>query len=249
MNLKLKHLVILKRFLFVFAFIFLSLISFVWLNSINKGSSRSVNATPIANKTIIVDCGHGKPDEGAVGFNGTTEQAINLSIGLKLQKLIEQSGGSVILTRSDENSIYSIDSKSIREKKISDTKNRVEIGNNSSADIFVSIHLNKYPQSSIYRGWQTFYQANSSDSTELAQIIQENINKNIDYQNNRKPMKITDVYIMEHVKIPAVIVECGFLSNPEESVLLQDESYQSKIAWGIFIGIQNYFYNKTIVKQ
>lgn len=249
MNLKLKHLVILKRFLFVFAFIFLSLISFVWLNSINKDSSRSVNATPIANKTIIVDCGHGKPDEGAVGFNGTTEQAINLSIGLKLQKLIEQSGGSVILTRSDENSIYSIDSKSIREKKISDTKNRVEIGNNSSADIFVSIHLNKYPQSSIYRGWQTFYQANSSDSTELAQIIQENINKNIDYQNNRKPMKITDVYIMEHVKIPAVIVECGFLSNPEESVLLQDESYQSKIAWGIFIGIQNYFYNKTIVKQ
>ncbi len=249
MNLKLKHLVILKRFLFVFAFIFISLISFVWLNSINKDSSRSVNATPIANKTIIVDCGHGKPDEGAVGFNGTTEQAINLSIGLKLQKLIEQSGGSVILTRSDENSIYSIDSKSIREKKISDTKNRVEIGNNSSADIFVSIHLNKYPQSSIYRGWQTFYQANSSDSTELAQIIQENINKNIDYQNNRKPMKITDVYIMEHVKIPAVIVECGFLSNPEESVLLQDESYQSKIAWGIFIGIQNYFYNKTIVKQ
>ena len=249
MNLKLKHLVILKRFLFVFDFIFISLISFVWLNSINKDSSRSVNATPIANKTIIVDCGHGKPDEGAVGFNGTTEQAINLSIGLKLQKLIEQSGGSVILTRSDENSIYSIDSKSIREKKISDTKNRVEIGNNSSADIFVSIHLNKYPQSSIYRGWQTFYQANSSDSTELAQIIQENINKNIDYQNNRKPMKITDVYIMEHVKIPAVIVECGFLSNPEESVLLQDESYQSKIAWGIFIGIQNYFYNKTIVKQ
>ena len=109
------------------------------------------------------------------------------------------------------------------------------------------MHLNKYPQSSIYRGWQTFYQANSSDSTELAQIIQENINKNIDYQNNRKPMKITDVYIMEHVKIPAVIVECGFLSNAEESVLLQDESYQSKIAWGIFI--ENYFYNKTIVKQ
>ena len=249
MNLKLKSLTIFKRFLFVLAFIFLSLISFAGLNEIKKDGTRSVNATPIANKTIIVDCGHGKPDEGAVGFNGTTEQAINLSIGLKLQKLIEQSGGNVILTRSDENSIYSIDSKSIREKKVSDTKNRVEIGNNSNADIFISIHLNKYPQSSVYRGWQAFYQENSSESRDLANIIQENINKNIDYENNRKPMKITDVYIMEHVKIPAVIVECGFLSNKEESVLLQDESYQSKIAWGIFIGIQDYFFNKTIVNQ
>ena len=180
----------------------------------------------------------GKPDEGAVGLFGTTEQAINLSISLKLQKLIEQCGAKVILTRSDENGIYSIDSKSIREKKVSDIKNRVDLGNNSNADIFISIHLNKYPPSEIYRGWQTFYQNKNDESENLATLIQNNINKNIDYENNRTPMKITDVYIMKNVTIPTVIVECGFLSNSEETTLLKDDTYQYKLAWGIFLGIQ-----------
>ena len=178
---------------------------------------------------------------GAIGFDGTTESALNLSITLKLQKLLECSGAKVILTRSDENGIYSLDSKSIREKKISDIKNRVELGNNSSADIFVSIHLNKYPPSEIYRGWQTFYQGDNESSKMLAEIIQVSIGKNIDYNNNRKPSKITDVYIMNNVKVPTVIVECGFLSNSEELSLLKDESYQYKLAWGIFTGIQDYF--------
>lgn len=191
--------------------------------------------------------GIGKPDEGAVGLFGTTEQAINLSISLKLQKLIEQCGAKVILTRSDENGIYSIDSKSIREKKVSDIKNRVDLGNNSNADIFISIHLNKYPPSEIYRGWQTFYQNKNDESENLATLIQNNINKNIDYENNRTPMKITDVYIMKNVTIPTVIVECGFLSNSEETTLLKDDTYQYKLAWGIFLGIQEYFYNISIV--
>ena len=189
----------------------------------------------------------GKPDEGAVGLFGTTEQAINLSISLKLQKLIEQCGAKVILTRSDENGIYSIDSKSIREKKVSDIKNRVDLGNNSNADIFISIHLNKYPPSEIYRGWQTFYQNKNDESENLATLIQNNINKNIDYENNRTPMKITDLYIMKNVTIPTVIVECGFLSNSEETTLLKDDTYQYKLAWGIFLGIQEYFYNTSIV--
>lgn len=181
------------------------------------------------------------------GFDGTTESALNLSISLKIQKLLESSGAKVILTRSDENGIYSLDSKSIREKKISDIKNRVDLGNNSNADIYVSIHLNKYPESEIYRGWQTFYQSNSSDSKMLAEIIQENIAKNIEYDNNRKPMRITDVYIMNNVKIPTVIVECGFLSNAQELALLKEDSYQYKLAWGIFIGIQDYFYKKDFI--
>lgn len=165
-----------------------------------------------------------------------------------MQKLLESSGAKVILTRSDENGIYSLDSKSIREKKISDIKNRVELGNNSNADIFVSIHLNKYPPSEMYRGWQTFYQGNNENSKMLAEIIQDNISKNIDFNNNRKPMRITDVYIMNNVKIPTVIVECGFLSNKEESSLLKDESYQYKLAWGIYIGIQDYFSRIDITK-
>jgi N-acetylmuramoyl-L-alanine amidase len=211
------------------------------LRDLKKDRLIDVNSTPITNKVIILDAGHGLPDEGATGFFATTEQAINLSITLKLQKLAEQSGSKVILTRSDENGIYSTDSKSIRNKKISDIKNRVKIGNESSADIFVSLHLNKYPPSGIYRGWQTFYQANNERSKLLAECIQTNVNKNIEFDNNRVPHKISGVYIMDHVEIPTVIIECGFLSNQEETALLKTDAYQNKLAWGIFVGIQNYF--------
>ena len=238
-----------KRFLFVFAFALFSFGVYGVANLLEGMKTEDtvvpVNATPITNKVIIIDAGHGLPDEGAVGFNGTTEQAVNLSIALKLQKIIEQSGAKVVLTRSDENGIYSLDSSSIRNKKVSDIKNRVEIGNGSDADIFVSIHLNKYPPSEYYRGWQTFYQSSSEDSKRLAEIVQEWIGKNIDYKNNRTPLPISGVYIMEHVEIPSVIVECGFLSNPEEAELLKTDSYQNKLAWGIYTAIEEYFLSKT----
>jgi N-acetylmuramoyl-L-alanine amidase len=203
------------------------------------------NATPITNKTIVLDAGHGVPDEGAVGFTGTTEQAINLEIALRLQELIEQSGAKVVLTRSDENSIYSADSTSIRNKKISDIKNREYIVNSSNADIFISIHLNKY-QDSKYSGWQTFYQSKIENSKLLATSIQNELNNNITYDNTRIPMAIKGVYLMEHINIPGVVVECGFISNPEEEQLLKQETHQSKLAWGIYTGIQKYFEKTTI---
>lgn len=242
-----KKNILAKQCILVVFFICFSLISYGIIN-IQKRQSKiaQVNAMPITNKVIVVDAGHGLPDEGAKGFYGTTEQAINLSIALKLQKLIEQSGAKVILTRSDENGIYSTDSQSIKSKKVSDIKNRVDIGNNSGADIFVSIHLNKFPDSSKYRGWQTFYQKDNDASKSIAESIQEYLNKNIEYDNNRQVLPISNVYIMEHIKIPSVIVECGFLSNEEETKLLTTEEYQSKIAWGIFIAIQDYFYKEGI---
>ena len=184
--------------------------------------------------------GHGKPDEGAVGIYGTTEEAINLKIALKLQALIEQSGGIVYLTRSDENGIYSSDSNTLREKKVSDIKNRVEIGNQEDVDAFISIHLNKYP-SSIYSGWQTFYQQGNEDSIRLANCIQNSLNKTISKPNNRVPLVLKGIYIMDHVENTTVTIECGFLSNEEEANLLQDDSYQDKLAWGIYIGLQEYF--------
>ncbi len=234
-----------KRIIIVIIFICLSLVMYGIINMRRLPNQvASVNALPITNKVIVIDAGHGLPDEGAVGFNGTTEQAINLSISLKLQKLIEQSGAKVVLTRSDENGIYSLDSKSIRNKKVSDIKNRVEIGNNSNADVFISIHLNKYPPSEIYRGWQTFYQNNNEKSKQLSNIIQNNLSNNIEFKNDRTPMPITGIYIMDHVQIPSVIIECGFLSNPEEVRLLKEDTYQNKLAWGIYTGLQEYFTNE-----
>ncbi len=197
-------------------------------------------ASPVSNKVIILDAGHGSPDEGAESSNGTTENEINLKIVLKVQKLLESSGSTVILTRSDENAIYDLDKNTLREKKVSDIKNRVKIGNESSGDILVSVHLNKIPQSQ-YSGWQTFYSKKSEDSKKLAENLQVGLNESIEKENKRTALSISGKYLVDHVEIPMSIVECGFLSNPEEEKLLQTDEYQDKIAWGIYIGIQNYF--------
>ena len=156
------------------------------------------------------------------------------------EKLLESSGSTVILTRSDENSIYELDSKTISQKKVSDIKKRVDIGNNSSADAFISIHLNKISQSQ-YSGWQTFYKTNDDNSKKLATSIQTNLNETISKDNKRVPLKLQNVYIMKHIEIPIALVECGFLSNPEEESKLITQDYQSTLAWGIYTGIMDYF--------
>lgn len=173
--------------------------------------------------------------------HGTTEAETNLKVAIKLQNLLEQSGATVILTRSDENAIYDLDSKTLKEKKISDIHNRTKIGNENQADIFVSIHLNKIPQNQYY-GWQTFYKEGNERSMKLAKSIQTNLNESIQRENNRVAMKIDNIYIVKHVEIPISIVECGFLSNPEEEKLLLQDDYQNKLAWGIYNGIMDYFY-------
>ncbi len=181
-------------------------------------------------------------DKGASSKDGVTEADINLKIVLKLQNLLEQSGTTVILTRSDENAIYELDKKTLREKKVSDIKNRVKIGNTSKADVFVSVHLNKIPQSQYY-GWQTFYKNKDEDSMNLAKSIQQNLNEAIQKENKRESLKISGIYIVDNVEIPISIVECGFLSNEEEEKNLQKDEYQDKLAWGIYTGIMDYFYN------
>ena len=210
----------------------------------NLGDSKNIletTATPASGKTIVLDAGHGVPDEGAESSNGTTEAESNLKIALKVQNLLEQSGCNVVLTRSDENAIYDLNANTLKQKKISDIRNRVKIGNEATADIFVSIHLNKIPQSQ-YFGWQCFYKPNDEKSIKLAKQIQENLNKSIQKENKRVAMKLDTVYIMKHVEIPISIVECGFLSNPEEEKQLLDDTYQNRLAWGIYNGIQEYFY-------
>lgn len=157
-----------------------------------------------------------------------------------MQELLEQSGYTVILTRSDENGIYDLDKNTIREKKVSDMKNRVELANTEEADIFVSVHLNKIEQSQYY-GWQSFYQKNNEESKLLAEKIQNNLNYSIQKENKREIMGLSGKYIMDNVKIPTVTVECGFLSNEQEFKSLQTDEYQSELAWGIYTGIVDYF--------
>ena len=228
-----------KRMGFIFLVLIISVISY----SIKQNNQNivSVSSLPVTNKVIILDAGHGQPDEGASGSSGVTEESINLVITKKVQNLLESSGSIVLLTRSDEKGIYDSDSSSIRNKKISDIKNRVKIGNESSADIFVSIHLNKISQSQ-YHGWQTFFKSENEQSEKLATCMQYGLNNSIQKENKRNPLKITGKYIIDNVEIPISIVECGFLSNPEEEKLLQQDEYHNRIAWGIYTGIMYYFY-------
>ena len=228
-----------KRIILMLSMVMVSVLAFTFYKADLNTKTVETVSLPVTNKVIVIDAGHGIPDEGAESNNGTTEAQTNLKIALKLQNLLEQSGATVLLTRSDENAIYDLDSETLREKKVSDIHNRVKIGNESSADIFVSIHLNKIPQEQ-YWGWQCFYNQNDKSKI-LAEKLQENLNEAIQKGNKRVPMKLDNVYIMKNVQIPISIVECGFLSNEEEEKLLLTDEYQEKLAWGIYNGIMDYF--------
>lgn len=229
-----------KRIMIILGAICISIFSYLFGSS-NMYETIQTVSLPISGKTVVLDAGHGGEDKGAESANGTTESETNLKITLKVQKLLEQSGCRVILTRSDDNAIYDIGKETLRQKKISDIKNRVKIGNESSADIFVSIHLNKISQSQYY-GWQTFYKKGNEQSKKLATCLQNSLNQSIQKENKREPLKIDNVYIIKNVEIPTSIVECGFLSNPEEEAQLLTDEYQDKLAWGIYTGIIEYFY-------
>lgn len=227
-------------------FINLSIIFSIFIYSLasnNLLNTQTTSSTPISNHTIILDAGHGNPDGGATGYDGSVESDLNLDIVLKLQNLLESSNCTVILTRSDENGIYEADSNTIREKKVSDMKNRVEIANNSNAEMFVSIHMNKLEQSQ-YSGWQTFYKNQDDDSKKIAENIQISLNNFLKKQNSRTIKSISGIYLTKNVKIPLVLVECGFLSNAEENKLLQTDSYQNELAWSIYIGLMDYLNTK-----
>ena len=230
-----------KRISLILLTLCISVFSIMMVKSKDDKKMKETVTLPVSGKTVILDAGHGTPDEGAQSSNGITEAQINLKIALKVQNLLEQSGSTVILTRSDEKAIYDMDSKTLRQKKISDIHNRVKIGNESEADIFVSIHLNKIPQPQ-YSGWQCFFKEGNEKSEKLAKEIQNNLQNSIDKNNKRLAMKIENIYIVKHVEIPLSIVECGFLSNPEEEKQLLDDEYQNKLAWGIYNGIIAYFY-------
>lgn len=119
-------------------------------------------------------------------------------------------------------------------------RNRAKIGNNSSADIFVSIHLNMIEQSKYY-GWQTFYKEGKGESERLAKSIQNGLNNSMQKENKRVAMKLDNKYLIKNIQIPISIVECGFLSNPQEEKELQDDVYQENLALGIYNGIIDYF--------
>ena len=198
---------------------------------------------PTEGKTIIIDAGHGAPDGGAVGDTGVLEKDLNLAVAKVLQKFFESNGTQVLLTRSDDNGIYDIDG-SIKSKKISDIKNREEFIKASDAELFISIHMNKFGQKE-YSGPQVFFSRNNEKSELLAKCIQKSMLAALNPENRREIKKADDgIYLLKTAQIPAVLVECGFLSNSKEEQMLKDEKYQRQLAWSMYCGVIEYFNEK-----
>lgn len=196
---------------------------------------------PVCEKTIVIDAGHGGIDGGAVAKDGSVEKDINLSIAKYLESYLVQSGAKVIMTRTQDISLHSRDAQTVNEKKKSDLLKRKEKVTSSGADLFVSIHQNYFTESK-YRGAQTFYEPKSPQSKTAALIIQNSLKDNADNSNLRLPMQInSSKMLFNDLKLPSVLIECGFLSNPEEAKMLSKKEYQQKLAFSIYLGIIQYF--------
>jgi len=197
-------------------------------------------AKPITQKTIIVDAGHGGDDGGAVGINGTVEKDINLDIALKLEKILKFYGFKVIMTRTEDVMTCDDGLDSMRKRKVSDIHNRFELMQKNPDALFVSIHQNKF-EDSAQHGTQVFYSGNNEESKVLAQAIQDSIVSSLQKDNSRVVKKSgSGIYLLYHAKNPAVLVECGFISNPTEVKNLKDEKYRMKLAILIADGLIKY---------
>ena len=196
----------------------------------------TTSSMPKPEYTIVIDAGHGGRDGGTVGKEtGITESQLNLQYALELKSLCEQFGFDVVLTRSTMDGLYD---ESAPNKKKSEMEKRKNIINNSGADIMISLHMNAFPLPSS-DGAQVFYAKGSGLGFELAKSIQTSLSQS--FENARDYVSVGDYFVLNYSEIPACLVECGFLSNPEEERLLQTEEYRQSFCYSLLYGIINFF--------
>ncbi len=200
-------------------------------------------STPDANDKVIIvlDAGHGGMDGGGVSVNGALEKDINLSILLKLRDMCQSFGYTVVVTRDTDKSIHNDGVKGVGNQKKSDMENRLNIFNKYDNAIALSIHQNLFTQSQ-YSGAQMFYAKSNPMNEKLAQTMQTEFVKQLQSENNREIKEVgKELYLCYFTtKCPSLMVECGFLSNPQEAALLETEEYQSKVAFTIFSGLNQF---------
>lgn len=192
---------------------------------------------------VLIDAGHGGIDGGAVGIGGIVEKELNLDVAKKLEEILVKNNYFPVMTRISDVSLYDASDTSIKNKKRADLKNRLRLMKSSGAEIFVSIHMNNYSEGK-YRGGQVFYGKNNENSRLLGESIQNRIKKELPASQNREAKKSErGIYLLKNAEIPAVIVECGFLSNKDDVELLKTAQYRQKVANTIYNGICDYFKN------
>ena len=187
---------------------------------------------------VVIDPGHGGEDGGAVGTHGSLEKDLNLAIAAELADMLSMTDIENTLTRSTDTLLYKEGQEN--RKKFFDLKNRVDIAKQYDNPIFVSIHQNKFPLEK-YHGLQVYYSANNSESSSIAEAVQSNCLQYLQKDNTRKIKEAgRNIYVLRNLDCPAVLVECGFLSNSNEEQMLCDKEYQRKLAFIIFKSIVEY---------
>jgi N-acetylmuramoyl-L-alanine amidase len=186
--------------------------------------------------TVIIDAGHGGEDGGTSGQNGILEKDLNLDVAKKLDSLLRSAGINTVMTRNDDRLLYDPLSDYKGRKKILDMHERLRIANSCENAVFLSVHMNSFPQEK-YCGLQVYYSRNSIDSMRFAESVQGTVSKYLQPQNERKIKQGKDIFLLDRLKMPAILVECGFLSNKDECSLLSTEEYRDKLAFWIFYSI------------
>ena len=206
-----------------------------------QAASAAAPVTPAVSQTTpVLDAGHGGEDGGAVSPDGVPESGINLQIVRKAEGLLVFLGRSVRLTRTGEEAIYSPEAQTLREKKVSDLKNRVALINALPHAVLLSIHQNSMPQHPAVHGAQVFSNP-QEPAAGLAQSIQQALNLTVNTGNEKTAKAIgNSVYLMKHITCPGVLVECGFLSNSHEAQLLRQPEQQKRLAAAIVAGYLNF---------
>ena len=194
-------------------------------------------SAPTGKTVWVIDAGHGGEDGGAVAAAGSKESDMNLAIARRLDALLVFLGEETRMTRTEDISIHDASASTLREKKRSDLENRVGLVNSTQGAILVSIHQNSLPSSKRTHGAQVFY-GKKEGSAEVANAVQLALNQTVNAGNEKTEKAIdASIFLMKNVTAPAILIECGFLSNPQEEALVTDSVYQERVAWNIFMGI------------
>ena len=202
---------------------------------------RKTDTPAVKNRfTVVLDCGHGGPDGGAVAKDGTAEKDINLALGFALREILVQNGYRVVMTREGDYFICDDHSASLREQNVSDLHNRLKIAESYPNAVFISLHMNNFYDAK-YFGSQLFFSPNHQNSKLLAESIRKRLIANVQ-QGNTRPLKEMDssVYIIYKASMPALLLECGFMSNSNELEKFKDNDYRHKFAFDVFLGINDY---------
>ena len=218
-----------KKIELALVIIFLAALIMLSKNLQKMVSSGNVTAK---NNVIVLDSGHGGDDPGKIGVNQAKEKEVNLNISKKIKKRLEKKGWQVVMTREKD---VMLGDPEAGNKKIHDMKARVDLINKTMPQAAVSIHQNSYQDEQIH-GAQVFYYSHSKDGKRMAEVMQKALLA-VDEENTRQAKANDTYYLLKRTEVPTIIVECGFLSNPEEAAKLIDPEYQKKLADAIVEGI------------